>query len=223
MADKSYTDQKNQEFFDNWATKYDGFKISPWFQYTQKLAIEQFTLGATSRVLDIGCGTGFAVTYLASVLGVEKACGIDISDKMVAKAQEKVLGEIKQKVEFRQAAADCIPYPSGSFGHVLCTNSFHHYPHPIEALQEMRRVLTPGGELVIFENAPDLSLYTWAWDRLLRIIEKGHVRYYTSHALGKLFKQAGFENPQLRVLRNEFMKYGKLFASIQVWYARKES
>jgi ubiquinone/menaquinone biosynthesis C-methylase UbiE len=171
-------------------------------------------------VLDVGCGTGFAVIYLISALGVEKACGIDISHEMITKAQAKILGEMEQKVEFQQAPADCIPYPNGSFDHVLCTNSFHHYPHPIEALREMRRVLKPGGELVIFENAPDLSLYTWAWDRLLRIIEKGHIQYYTSHALGELFRQAGFTDPQLKVLKNECMKHGKLFASIQVWHAK---
>jgi hypothetical protein len=85
----------------------------------------------------------------------------------------------------------------------------------------MRRVLKPGGSLVIFENAPDLSLYTWLWDRWLRLFEKGHVRYYPSSELGMIIKQAGYKDVELRILRNELFRYGKLFASIQVWAAYK--
>ncbi len=87
----------------------------------------------------------------------------------------------------------------------------------------MKRVLVPQGQLSIFENAPELSWYTWAWDRVLRIIEKGHVRYYSSTELGKMIDEAGFQGAELRHLRNEFLKHGKLFASIQVWTAYKSS
>jgi hypothetical protein len=74
---------------------------------------------------------------------------------------------------------------------------------------------------VIFENAPDLSIYTWAWDKLLRLVESGHVRYYPSRELGHMIRRAGFENVELRILRNEMLKHGKLFASIQLWSAYK--
>jgi ubiquinone/menaquinone biosynthesis C-methylase UbiE len=124
-------------------------------------------------------------------------------------------------VEFVQASADEIPYPSAEFDHLLCTNSFHHYRDPNRALTEMHRVIKPGGQLVIFENAPDLSWYTWAWDRILRIVEKGHIRYYPSRELGEMLSQAGFERVNLCHLRNEFLSYGKLFASIQVWSCYK--
>ncbi len=70
---------------------------------------------------------------------------------------------------------------------------------------------------MIVENAPDLSWYTWAWDRLLRIREKGHVRYYSSQELGSLIKKVGFEHVKLCHLKNEFLRHGKLFASLQVW------
>ena len=60
----------------------------------------------------------------------------------------------------------------------------------------------------------------WAWDRVLRIVEKGHVRYLGSAELGELLSRAGLVDCELRVLRNEFRKHGKLFASIQVWSAR---
>ena len=75
------------DFFDGWASGYEDRRISPWFQYTQSLAIDAMDLGPDSRVLDVGCGTGFAVRKLASLIPEGKACGIDISPGMVEQAR----------------------------------------------------------------------------------------------------------------------------------------
>jgi ubiquinone/menaquinone biosynthesis C-methylase UbiE len=211
----------NQTHFDRWSKNYADGRISRWFQYTQQLSTSVLELKPDSTVLDVGCGTGFAVRYLASRLTQGKVCGIDISSGMIERAQAAIPEDLRHKVEFLQASSDDIPYPSAEFDHLLCTNSFHHYPDPPRALAEMRRVIKPGGQLVIFENAPDLSWYTWAWDRILRIVEKGHVRYYASRELGAMLRRADFERVRLCHLRNEFLKYGKLFASIQVWSCYK--
>jgi ubiquinone/menaquinone biosynthesis C-methylase UbiE len=220
-SDSEVRERHNREFFDKWSKQYDHFRISPWFRYTQELAIKQLDLRTDGTLLDVGCGTGYATCYVAALLPDGKAFGIDISQDMVDKAVERTPSELGDRVEFRQAGAENIPYASDEFDYVLCTNSFHHYHQPTRALDEMRRVLKPGGSLVIFENAPDLSLYTWLWDRWLRLFEKGHVRYYPSSELGVMIKQAGYKDVELRVLRNEIFKYGKLFASIQIWAACK--
>jgi len=219
VSPASYTDHKNTEFFDTWADKYDTFRLSGWFRYTQQLSIQHFNIAPGAHILDVGCGTGSAVLYFASMADVDRACGIDISGKMLEIARQRLADSLKGKVEFVQSSSQSIPYGDNTFDHILCTNSFHHYADPLAALGEMKRVLKPGGELVIFENAPDLSLYTWAWDRLLRVFERGHVRYLPSKELGELIKEADFKDWQLRVLRNEFLTYGKLFASIQIWHA----
>jgi ubiquinone/menaquinone biosynthesis C-methylase UbiE len=214
-------EEASGDFFDGWAEGYEDRRISPWFQYTQRLAIDTLDLRPESRVLDVGCGSGFAVRTLAYLLPQGKACGIDISQGMVEQAQRRIPPELAERIEIRQASSASIPYPEGFFTHLICTNSFHHYPDPVGVLREMQRVLEPGGQIVIFENAPDLSLYTRMWDLALRIFEKGHVRYYTSQELGALLGEAGLANPELRALRNEFRSHGKLFASIQIWSANK--
>ena len=216
-------ERASRSFFDRWARTYDRKRIAPWFQYTQELAIENLELSEDSRVLDVGCGTGYGVRRIASVATAGKARGIDISPAMIEQARSNVAPEIAARTEFRVGSSSALPYSDGAFTHVLCTNSFHHYPDPLHALGEMRRVLETGGQLVILENALDLSWYAWAWDRLLRIVEKGHVRYYPSQELGELISRAGFEDVELRVLQNEFLRHGKLFASIQVWSARRGS
>lgn len=217
VSQETHHESENRRYFDRWSTNYDSGRISRWFQYTQELTLGLLDLRPDSRVLDVGCGTGYAVIRMAPVVSAGKACGIDVSPGMVIKASAKIPRQLKRTVEFVQASSDNIPYPDAYFDHVLCTNSFHHYSDPMASLKEMRRVLKEGGQLVIFENAPDLSWYTWAWDRILRLVEKGHVRYYLSWEIGRMLKQAGFERVMLRHLGNQFLKHGKLFASIQVW------
>jgi len=214
-------DLKNKAYFDLWAKTYDFGRLSPWFQYTQELAIQHLDPKPGAKVLDVGCGTGFAVLHLASRSFIRKACGIDISSVMVEKARAKVPQYLRQKAEFRQASSESIPYAARKFDYILCTNSFHHYIDPLSVLAEMRRVLRPGGQVVILENAPDLSWYTWAWDYILRMIEKGHVRYYTSSELGQMLRGAGFESTKLCHLKSDVLKHGKLFASLQVWSGMK--
>lgn len=215
-------DVQNQQFFDKWAQDYDQKRISGWFQHTQRLTIGQMEgLTSASKVLDVGCGTGFAVLHLGSVLTEGKACGLDISEQMIAQANAKMGDDLKDRVEFVQAGSDNIPYPDGEFDFLMCTNSFHHYPDPIKSLIEMKRVLRPGGQIVIMDNAVDLSLYTWMWDRILRVVEKGHVRYYRSPEIGEMLNKAGFEQARLPHLKNEFMKHGKLFASLMIWSGRR--
>jgi ubiquinone/menaquinone biosynthesis C-methylase UbiE len=213
-------DAANQAYFDRWAAGYDEGRIGPWFRYTQDLAIGALALRPTSRVLDVGCGTGAAVLRVAALVPAGRACGIDISPAMVARARSKVPPSLAHRVEFRRAPSDTLPFPDASFDHALCTNSFHHYPDPLRSLREISRVLAPGGQLVILENAPDLSWYTWAWDRVLRLLETGHVRYYPSAELGAMLERAGLVSIELVHLANERFKHGKLFASLQVWRAR---
>ncbi len=212
---------QNIAHFDHWAATYDSGRMSRWFRYTQSLAISALSIRKDSKVLDVGCGTGSAVLTLASLLPEGKACGLDLSKNMTDQAWLKVPEHLAQRIEFREGSSESIPYPDEYFDQVLCTNSFHHYPFPIKALKEMQRVAKPGGQIVILENAPDLSWYTWLWDRLLRVIEPGHVRYYPSYELGELLRHSGMNNVRLQYLRKERFKHGKIFASLQIWSGQR--
>ena len=214
-------EQRNQAFFDGWARKYDDFRISHWFRFTQELTLSQFDWRPGGAFLDVGCGTGYGVLVASGRVPRGTACGVDVSPEMIDKARAKIPASLRDRLTFEVAGAERLPYRDASFDYVMCTNSFHHYDAPAGALAEMFRVLKPGGCLAILENAPDLSLYTWFWDRLLRIFEEGHVRYYPTEELGEMIRRAGFTGVALRLARNEFMKHGKLFASIQIWTARR--
>jgi ubiquinone/menaquinone biosynthesis C-methylase UbiE len=221
QARRKVWNYKNKEHFDRWSRTYDTGRISQWFRYTQGLVVNEMPLRKDSRILDIGCGTGSAVLLLATIVPDGKACGVDISKEMITQANQKIPVELSDRIEFREGSSDNIPYPDACFDNVLCTNSFHHYPDPIKALKEMQRVVKPGSEIFILENAPDLSWYTWLWDRVLRVIEPGHVRYYPSNELGHLIRRSGMDDVRLRYLGNERFKHGKLFASLQIWSGQR--
>jgi len=213
-------DEKNRHFFNKWSKDYDSGRIAEWFKYTQKITIDQLSISPGSNVLDVGCGTGHAVRHLSELPEVNKAFGIDISPGMIGQAKAATAKEYFHKVEFIESSSENLPFSNNELDHIICTSSFHHYPKPLEVLGEMKRVLKPNGQLVIFESATDLSFYTFLWDRFLRIFEAGHVQYYTTKELHSLLEKAQLHSIECRYLKNEFLKHGKLFTSVQVWSAK---
>ena len=96
-------------------------------------------------VLDVGCGTGALTRELTAVVGEQgSVCGLDFSDSMLGVAREICPG-----VAFRQGNAMALPYLEASFDVVMSSFMLMFIPDPVQAICEMRRVLRPGGRLVV--------------------------------------------------------------------------
>jgi SAM-dependent methyltransferase len=93
------------------------------------------------RVLDIGCGTGVATRKASTLTG--HALGVDLSQGMLDEA-ERVGG-----AEYRRMDAEALDLESGSYDAVVSLCAVAHFPNLERALQEMLRVLKPGGRLVL--------------------------------------------------------------------------
>lgn len=108
--------------------------------------------GIQGNVLDVACGTGDMAVSL-----VERGCtvtGVDISEEMLAIARQKA-----PMVTFMIADAEHLPFPDASFDAVTCAFGVRNFVHLEQGLNEMLRVLKPGGQLVILELAtPDSPL-----------------------------------------------------------------
>jgi ubiquinone/menaquinone biosynthesis C-methylase UbiE len=128
---------------------------------------------------------------------VERAVGVDISTGMIERARELAAG--LGNVEFIVGDSEQLPFPEETFTAVMCSSSFHHYPDPAQALGEMARVLTRGGRLVIAEPNADLALVRIA-DRVLRRVDRSHVRLYRGAELAALARAAGFDDAATRPL-----------------------
>ena len=181
--------------FDRWAASYERDRRSRLNARPQQEALRALSLEARDRFLDVGCGTGAAVREAAGT--VARAVGLDLSEEMVARARELAVGA--PGAEFIVGDSERLPFADGAFSAVLCTASFHHYPHPGRALSEMARVLTADGRLVIADGAADLRVARLA-DWFLRHLDRSHVRLYRSDELATLLRSAGFADVAVRRL-----------------------
>ena len=99
-----------------------------------------------ASVLDVGCGFGHTVRLLAGEFGCP-ATGVDVAAWRITRAAE-LTGD-RPGVTLRQADCQDLPFPDGSFDHVLATESLSYVADPDAALAECLRVLKPGGRLVV--------------------------------------------------------------------------
>jgi ubiquinone/menaquinone biosynthesis C-methylase UbiE len=189
------TKASTRRWFDRRAGSYESGFTSRWRDPVQRDSLAALELPTEDRLLDVGCGTGAASRAAAGVAA--SVVGIDLSPEMIHQAV--TLAEGVENVRFEMADAERLPFGDREFTSVLCSNSFHHYPYPLQAVREMARVLAPGGRLVIGDACADLATARVA-DRLLRWFEPGHVRLYRSTELGSFLHGAGLSHVMLRRL-----------------------
>lgn len=103
------------------------------------------------RILDLATGTGDQLlAILESRKSIKKAIGIDLAKEMLSIAEVK-LSMYKGKVDLLQADAQEIPFVSNSFDVATFSFGIRNVPNPLQALEEIYRVLTPGGMCFILE------------------------------------------------------------------------
>ena len=140
-----------------------------------------------SKMLDIGCGTGYLIELLRREHG-GVYFGIDLSPKMLNEA-EKRLGD---SVYLTEGSALSLPYDSGVFDVVTCVQSFHHYPDPQKAMAEASRVTAPGG-LYIISDTGCSGFAKWISNHVvLKLSKGGDFASYDRADLEKMMKDAGF-------------------------------
>ena len=104
----------------------------------QKQVLSLISFQPGTSFLDLGCGTGWAVCYVADLLeGQGQFIGIDISQGMIERARENA--SRLENVHFRIASAEQLPVEDETMDNIICTNSFHHYLHPEKALAEIHQ------------------------------------------------------------------------------------
>lgn len=100
-------------------------------------------------VLDVGCGTGVNLLEAARQFApTQLLCGIDLSPGMVAVARTKAAG-LGVPAVITVGDAEQLPYADGLFDLAICNSVFHWFRNRSKALEEMRRVLRPGGQLLL--------------------------------------------------------------------------
>ena len=164
-----------QQQYDRWAPFYDWI----WQRYlarTLSVLQEWAAIHPTERVLDVGCGTGLFEQRVLTREGAREMVGVDLSPKMLAEARTNL--HAAGNVRFVQADAAALPFAESRFDVVVSASAFHYFSAPREALQEMRRVLKPGGRLVILDWCRDY-LACQLLDVLLKRLDPAYRQSYT--------------------------------------------
>ncbi len=122
--------------------------------YAKKLARQHFVKG---RILDAGCGSGEMMVTISRYLPACEITGIDISDPLLEYANQlKIINHLNNRVQFIKGNVKKMPFENNSFDVVFSVNMVHFVDDPIRMLNEMERILKPGGYLFI----KDLR-YSW--------------------------------------------------------------
>ncbi len=113
--------------------------------------------GTPARILDIGTGPGYLLLAMQKVLPEARLVGVDISPAMVAQARRNLSTHSKDTpIEVRIADATALPFADQTFHCVVSTGSLHHWKDPIQALSEAHRVLTIGGQALVYDLVRDM-------------------------------------------------------------------
>ena len=174
--------------FNEWARAGKGLGMEKGHGPVGKQAIQLMRVPAGARVLDVGCGSGWATRLLAECASTGQVTGIDISDEMIRVARES--STAFPNVEFEVASAEQLPFADREFTHAFSMESIYYYADIPRALAEIHRVLQPGG---LFVTVVDLyweneASHQWI-DELKVPVELLSVEDYRG-----LFVDAGFVN-----------------------------
>ena len=94
-------------------------------------------------VLDLACGTGRYTRWLANTVGADRVIAIDLSHAMLTQARAE-----SPELCFLRGSAQALPIRRGTLGAVVSFGALHLFPDPVAALEEIGRVLVPGGRFV---------------------------------------------------------------------------
>jgi ubiquinone/menaquinone biosynthesis C-methylase UbiE len=181
------------QHFDRLAARYSDLRASDADVDPVTEAVVELGRLQGCRVLDVGCGPGTVTRQLARGFDID-AVGIDSSPKMIEVARD----EAGAHAVFQVAPAEELPFESASFDGVVMRWVVHHLDRPT-ALAEIRRVLKPGGRLVVTTADPDAVETFWMRPYFPSYVEIERSRFPARDTLRRELAAVGFTG--IRVVR----------------------
>jgi len=154
---------------------------------------------ARSRVLEVAIGTGRNLPHYPPTATIS---GIELSPAMLAIARQRAT-DLGRDVDLREGDAEHLPYDDASFDTVVCALALCTIPSPAAAIGEMKRVLVPGGRLLVLDHIgsiwPPIYAAQWLLERITIPVAGEH---FTRRQL-PFVQAAGFQ-----VIETERLKAG---------------
>jgi len=202
MNEKVMSEKDNQP---NWGEIAEKFDIwLPQLAPVGEALLETLAAKNGDRILDLGSGTGEPALSLARKMnGQVSIIGIDAAQGMVKVAQKKVIDEKLPGIEFQTMPAESISFDDNHFDRALCRFGVMLFEDPLKGLQEMHRVLKPGGHfsLAVWSTPETMLTLYWTYEVFKhRIAEDLYPPLKKVTSLGApglmetLLKEAGFDD-----------------------------
>ncbi|MEU5725641.1 methyltransferase domain-containing protein [Micromonospora sp. NPDC047738] len=154
---------------------------------------------ARGRVLEVAIGTGRNLPHYPAEATLT---GIELSPAMLGIARQRA-ADLGRSVDLHEGDAERLPFDDASFDTVVCALSLCAIPHPVKAIGEMKRVLVPGGRLLLLDHIGSTwpPVYAAQW-LLERVTIRAAGEHFTRRQL-PLLRAAGFE-----IVETERLKAG---------------
>jgi ubiquinone/menaquinone biosynthesis C-methylase UbiE len=131
----------------------------------ERSAVDELALGTGAVALAVGFGPGVGIALLLERFPGVRVCGVDPSTTMVEQASRRNRAAMSAgRVELAQARAECLPWPDDTFDAAVAVNSMQLWDPLDDAVQEISRVLRPGGVMVA-------CTHTWAVEKAMKADE----------------------------------------------------
>jgi len=162
---------------------YDRINPFIWNEEMRAGALAMLDISEGDRVLDVGCGTGFATEGILEF--TTDVHGLDQSPHQLRHAWRK-FGK-HGDVRFYFGDAERLPFADDTFDVVWSSGSIEYWPEPVAALRECRRVVKPGGDvLIVGPNHPKSTIAGTLADAMML--------FYDEAEADRMFAKAGFED-----------------------------
>lgn len=193
------TDYKNlsKSAFNIQANTYDVDKTGKHARGQYKYVLNELQQLDFQKILDVGCGTGEILKSIKERYSFVQLYGLDISEEMLKQANDKLKGTATLIL----GDAENITLETNSFDLLLCTDSFHHYPNPQQAISEFYRVLKHGKFLLIADYWKPFPIRQ-IMNLFISYSNEGDVKIYSKKEIIEFLKRGGFQEITYKKIQN---------------------
>lgn len=183
--------QKSKAYFDR--HRKSRLAHGGYWRHDYRYQLETIGSIRPERLIDIGCGPGAFLSLVEETFPEIQLNALDLSEEMIKETRERLSNTAQAFV----GDAEHMPLEDAQYQAVTCNMSIHHYPHPLEALKEMYRILRPGGYLLLNDMdcaAPIRACANWLFPRL----PGGDIKMYNQREIEDMVCHAGFQIERYR-------------------------
>ena len=196
-AAKAYKGLGMEGWVARWYAANTGKDLSDFTAQARKLAA---SLAPAAAVLEIAPGPGYFAIELARA-GNFRITGLDISATFVDLARKNA-ADARVEVDFRRGDAAHMPFDANTFDGIFCRAAFKNFSEPLKALNEMHRVLKPGGRAIIIDLRKDAS-----WDEIAAYVDGLHISrtstWMTKFTFKHMLLKRAYTEGQMKALAGE--------------------